>query len=189
MTFQSFITEPVGILITSVLISQSFVVILIIIDEGNEALHRIPVFLDDGEISVLLPDCPWNDYSGICPSQTHSLISILSIWCNAWKTTPLALAVTHVTHPFMKECGCICKEGSGFSKHLSISCPSKSFISLRAICRDRKIVGIHSPDSIGYEFVHQFVACCDASGLMLSLDGCHRHRNDRLDGYRGCCRD
>ena len=90
----------------------------------HEFLHGFPVLDDYILVGELFPDCPGNDHSCIGPSQAHHVVSVLGEWCDSRESSHSALAVTHVTGPFMEEGVGVGEEGSGLREDLGVGCPT-----------------------------------------------------------------
>ena len=140
VTLERFIAQPVGPLIVSVFSSKGLVVVLRVVYMIHEEIHGIPVLVYDSGISELLPYGPWNDDSGICPSETHHVVAILGEGGDSRESAGLALGIAHVTHPFVEEGIRVGEEGSGFCEYLGVSRPSETLVALRTVGRYREIV-------------------------------------------------
>ena len=86
-SLQSLAAQPVGPLVVAVFLYECLVVVFHLVDVIHEAFHRFPVLIYDGFIAKLLPYCPWHNHTGIGPTQTHHLITILGSRRYAWKST------------------------------------------------------------------------------------------------------
>ena len=142
----------------------------------HETGHRLPVLVDDGWVAKLLPYRPGHNDSGIGPSQSHHLVTILAGWCHTWESASLTLRVAHVARPFMEETVCIGEERACSGKYLGIGHPSQSLVALRTVCWNREVIGALSPDGVGYDAVDQFMTGCD--------DSCFQRFGDGGDGQR-----
>ena len=148
VAFKRLITEPVSPLIIAVFRSEGPVVVFALIHVTEVFIHRLPVFVNDGFVSKLLPDDPRNDDSGICPTHSHHVGRECSVLCKRSHSrvcSCLRLGVAQVTCPFMEKGVRVGEECAGLGKNLGISRPSETFVSLRTVCRYGKIVGTLSP--------------------------------------------
>ena len=161
-------------------------VILGLIHICHEFFHRFPVLIYDLDVIILFPDDPWNNDSGVSPTETHLIVSILGERSHSEVRSDLSLAVPHVAHPLMHEASCVGEECTGFSEDLCIRSPAKSLIALRTVSRNRQIVGIHSPQRIRNELIDQSVTGNDPSGFLFSRNRCDRDRLNRLDHHLFC---
>ena len=173
--FERFVAEPVRPLVVAILSYVCVVVVFRLVYMVHETLHRVPVLLYHGLVAELLPDRPRHDDAGVSPSQTHHFVAVLSVWCDSREASERALRIPHVAHPFVHESAGVGEEGTCFGKYLCISCPAKSLVSLRTVCRDAEIVGFHTPDRVGDELVYEFVSSRNASCLHAGCDRCHRY--------------
>ena len=132
---QRLVAQPVSPLVVTVLFNQRLVVILGLVDVVHEEVHRLPVLLDDLLVAKLLPYSPGHDNTCIGPTQTHLLVTILSIGSNTGEAAQLILAVAHIAHPLVEELKCIGEECTSLGKYLSIGSPAQTLVTLRAVGR------------------------------------------------------
>ena len=189
MTFEGLVAQPVGPLVVAVLGSKSLVVIFVGIDVADELVHCFPVLVDDADIAELLPHYPGHDDAGIGPAEAHHIASVLGGRGYSGEGSVFVAAVTHITHPLVEESISIREECSGLGEHLGIRRPAQALIALRAVGRNRQVVGALAPDGVGYQLVHQLVSGNYGSCLQVLADGSHGHGLDALDGHLVRCSD
>ena len=71
----------------------------------------------------------------------------------------------------MEEAVCVGKERAGLCEDLRVGRPSKAFVALGTVRRDRQIVGALAPDRVGDELVDVLAARHDSACLHLLRDG------------------
>ena len=140
-TFQWFVAQPVGPLVVAILTAESLVVILGIVDVVHKQVHGVPALLNNLRVTELLPYRPGHDDSGIGPTQTHFLITVLCQGSHSGESTQPVLGVAHVTHPLMEKLHGVSKERTGFCKHLCVCCPAQTLVALRTVGRYGEVVG------------------------------------------------
>ena len=82
-----------------------------------------------------LPYRPRHDDSGIGPTQTHFLITVLCQGSHSGESAQPVLGVAHITHPLVEELHGVSKERTGFGKHLCFCCPAQALVALRTVGR------------------------------------------------------
>ena len=150
-----------------VLCGKKVMVILRFSDMLHELLHRLPALFDDTFITELLPDSPGDYNSGVSPAEPHHVFAVLGSRGNARIAAQGALAVAHVAKPFVEETVRVGKEGTGLGKDLGISRPAETFVPLRAVGSNGKIVGTLAPEGIGNKFIDKLVSGFDCSDFEL----------------------
>ena len=132
---QRLVAQPIGPLVVTILFNQRLVVILGLVDVVQEEVHRLPVLVDDLLVAKLLPNGPRHDDTCIGPTQTHLLVTILSIGSNAREATQLVLAVAHIAHPLVEKLKRIGEERTCLGKYLCVGSPAQTLVTLRAVGR------------------------------------------------------
>ena len=103
-------------------------------------------------------------------------------------TALLCLIRLHIAEPFPVERICIFKEACCTAENLRVTGPSKSLISLRAVCRNIHKVTLQSPEDIVGQLVQIRIGCLKKSGTFhVGMNGmcdkvsrfrCSREGND-----------
>ena len=175
---QRFIAQPVRPLVVAVLARHDGMLVLGLVDVVHEEVHRLPVLVDNVFVAKLLPHRPRHNDAGICPAQPHHVAVALAVACpilcercDARESTGRRLRVPHVPHPLMEEAVCVGEERSGLGEDLCVGRPTKAFVALRAVRRDRQIVGALAPKRVGDELVDVVAARHDSACLHLLRDG------------------
>ena len=123
----------------AVLFAKGLVVILGVGNVVDELFHGFPVLIHQFLVAELFPDGPWDDDTGIRPSQTHHVVRRSTVLCHrgdSGESSDLALGIPHVTHPLVEEPVGIGEERTCLGENLRVGRPSKALVALRAIGRD-----------------------------------------------------
>ena len=158
-------------------------VVFHLVDMVHKASHRFPTLIHDSLVAKLLPDGPRYDDTSICPSQSHHLVAILGRRGHTRVSSRFALRISHVAHPFMEEAIGIGKERTSLCKHLSISHPAQTLITLRTIRGHREIIGTLTPAGVRNQLVNKFVSCGDGAYFEVLGYRSNRYRYDFLEFY------
>ena len=110
-------------------------VIFGVVDVVHKQVHGVPALLNNLRVTELLPYRPGHDDSGIGPTQTHFLITVLRQGSHSGESAQTVLGVAHVTHPLVEELHGVSKERTGFGKHLCVCCPAQALVALRTVGR------------------------------------------------------
>ena len=112
-------------------------IVLVFVDVAHEELHGSPALINDGAVSELFPHRPGDYNAGIRPAEAHHIAVKRTVLRPGGYTgigACFCLGVAKVLKPFVEEFVCVGKEGPCLCKYLSISCPAKALVALRAVC-------------------------------------------------------
>ena len=131
------------------------------------------------------PNRPRNDHAGIGPADTHHDVSILRERRDTWEASLRVLTVTHVAHPLAEELSRIGVKRTGLAENLGIGSPAESFITLRTVRRNGKIIRELPPVDVLYEPVHAIVSRFKRPGFQLLFhrrygNGCYAFNFDSV---------
>ena len=129
------------------------------LDEIHPALHRIPVFLNNGLVAILHPRRPRNDHSRITPAgcSHHAFVPRRRPFCfpSDWKGVGrdigeralAGLSVDNVLDEFLREGSDVEVVASGSPEDSRVSHPTQPFVALRTIGRDAQEIASLAPDA------------------------------------------
>ena len=101
-----------------------------------------------------------------------SLITGNDIRNNMGNASFCCLICLHITEPFTVEGIGILKEARCTAEYLRIACPSKTLISLRAVCWNIHEIALQSPENVVRQLIQILIRCLKEScTLHIGMDG------------------
>ena len=178
---QILVADPVSILIAAIFALCGIRIVLRGVHAIDKALHRAPTVLDDFSFAKLFPHLIWHNHASIAPTKAHRSVADEPMRSHTWEAAKRMLTIAKIVHPLREKLTGISIERSCLAEYMRICRPAKTLITLRTICRNRKIVGKLPPIDIRNQAIKLRDACFERSRFHLLGDRRYRHRHNTAE--------